>query len=143
MSEMFEMPYIPDYQGDKLDAFYSSTHTVVGTDNIQLAVQSDVDLNRQTEIIEGWRQLWNFVRDNNVMSGTGTFYAAKHIDANLGQTRILLDLVGVEPTDIVIGVGSAVNNSAAPTGEEMAVNMLETSFKQLREFSLEVFFKFN
>ncbi len=140
MSEMFEMAYIPDYQGDKNVAFYSSTHTPVGTDNIQLAVQQDVDLNRQTEIIEGWRQLWNFMRDTNILSGTGTVYLARHIDANTDQARILPDLTGVLPDDIVIGLGANVN-AGGGLGEEMAVNMLETAFRQLREVALEQFFK--
>jgi len=137
---MFEMTYIPDYQGNKLTVVHSDTHTPVGANNIQISIQSDVDLNRQTEIFEGLRQNWDHMRDNNMLSSpSGPLYVARNIDTPKSGIRQLVDLSGVEDVDIVIGVGASVN--ANGSGEEMAVNMLETAFKQLREYAKENFFK--
>ena len=136
MSEQFEMPFRPDYQGDKLAVVHTDTHTPVGVDNIQLVVQSDVDLNRQSEIIEGWKGLWEHMRDSNMLSSTsGPLYVARDIDAPKSGVRQLVDLVDVETTDIVLGVGADVN----VVGEN-ASQMHDSAFRMLREWAKENYF---
>ncbi len=141
MSEQFEMAYLPDYQGDKREVIQSNINAPVGVDSIYIAVQSDVDLYRQVEIMNTWRDLWDFIRDYNEMRQVGALYAMRDINKPQSYTRVAQDITGVTTTDLLIGIGANVNNSALPTGEEMAVNMLETSFKQLREFANENFLK--
>lgn len=138
MSEQFQIPYTPDFQGDKREVVQSGTHVPVDADSIYCVVQSDIFLNRQVEILDGWRKLWDFVRDGNHMLGDGPLYASRDINAPPSATRITVDIASVTTTDIVIGIG--VNVNADASGGTSANQMIGSAFRMIRDAARETFF---
>ena len=138
MSEQFEMPFIPDYQGDKREVVQTDTHVLVGDNNLQVVVQSDVDLHRQNEILNGWKKMWDHMRDNNMLSAPlGPLYVAMDID-HFGVMRQYTDIASVTTNDLVIGVGLTVATNGV--GAEQASQQIDSAFRMIREWARENFF---
>ena len=123
---------MPERQADKLSVVISDTIVAVGAGQVAVYAGDAVEEHRFLEMLEGWRWLWNGLRDRNLLditdSVTGPLYAACQINSLNEENRRTswLDL----PTftdDIGIGVGVAV-------AEELsATNMVENAFTMLRD----------
>jgi len=139
MSEQFSMPisggshWVPS----KLNIVHTDVHTPVGADDICIVIQSDIDLRRKLEILEGLRELSNHMRDHNMLSSTsGPVYAVVDIEHRKSGVRQYTDIASVTTTDLVVGVGPNVNQ----LGEQYS-QTLESGFLMLREYAKDEFLK--
>jgi hypothetical protein len=112
----------------------NTTLIEVVAENIAVYAGATVDLNRQVEINNAWRWLWNGIRDRNLMETFGgVIYSGCDID-NISEAARLTS--GVYATfgdnDVFIGVGQLVVSEWLA-----AVNPIETGFTLLRNQALE------
>ncbi len=144
MSEQFEMivPSATLWSPNKLAIVHTATQVPVNAAAVYIAIQSNVDLTRQTEIIEGLRRLVNYASDNKVMSDT-TFPAAAYVRMPVGGSESDMvvegDIANVTPDDLVIGIGGTLRGE--PVGSDSLNVMLESAFTMLRDYALENFLK--
>ena len=140
MSEQFQMQISdlgPHWQPSKLNIIHTDTHVPVGADHIQFVIQGDVDLNRVVEIFETAKFLVDHMRDANMMSSAGgSIYAMVGIEARKAGVRQATDILGVEATDIVIGVGDNINVASHNFSQA-----LDSGFRMLREYAKDEFLK--
>ncbi len=134
MSEQYEMKILPEYSGNKLAVTHTATNTPVDADSIYLVVQTNINLARQVEIIEGWRRLVHHARENNVLTATA-LASYSIVDINTRATsniRQATDIVGVTANDLVIGIGANI-----VIKEDGFTNIIENAFTQLIDWVRE------
>ncbi len=138
MSEQFEVPLSGGihWQADKRAILHTQTNVPVGVDSVYIVIQSNINLNRQVEIIEGLRNLSDALRDNNQVGTTGAIYAMVDIEGRKADIRFAADIALVTTTDLVVGIGPNVNQTRVTYSQ-----IIESAFRMLREYALENFLK--
>ena len=143
MSEQFEMRvrdgshWVPS----KLNIIRTGTQVLVDADSVYVAIQSDVDLRRNTEIFESQKFLINQARDNDLFNQVGgDLYVYTSMGARHGSYEFAGDISGVSTNDITIGLGA--NLIQEGLGGAHAMNtMLESAFQMIREYIKDEFLK--
>ncbi len=138
MSEQFTMPLsnLPHWQASKLNIVQTQIHTPVPADDVYIVIQSDIDLRRRVEILEGLRNLSDALRDNNQVGSTGAVYAIVDIAGRKADIRFAADIATVTTTDLVVGIGPNMNLAHVVYSQ-----IIESAFRMLREYANDEFFK--
>ena len=135
MSEQFNMPFIPDYQADKNSISQVGVLAEVAVNDMTCGFGDDVQTHRALEVLERLEAAWNHMRDNNMLSSaSGPLYV--NIDINNLVVVQNVSIINVQPTDVFVGVGASVNVAG-----ENASQMMDSSFRMLREWMSENYFK--
>jgi len=139
MSEQFSMPISGNihWVPSKLNIVHTDTHVPVGADDVYIVIQSNIDLRRKLEILEGLKNLSDHMRDANMMSSSsGPLYAVVDIEGRKANVRQYTDIASVTVTDLVIGVGPNVNQLGAQFSQT-----LDSAFTMLRDYAKDEFLK--
>lgn len=121
-------------EADKTAVVAVSTIAPPIASQIQLIIKDTVDVSRRVEILEGWRFLWNGVRDNGILNGDKGFlgndvYVSCPIDDLRGPGRKF----STDPAIMLDGDIALSLDASVSVGGAGAVNSLESAFKRLRE----------
>ncbi len=137
MAKQFTLSMLPSRQGFKPAVVETAIVALPLVDEIVLARGDLVHHSRQLEIMNGWRFLWNGVRDRAILDVQ--FLGAVLVSSvginNIGETdrRTSSDLVSTTDNDITLMMGSGVTGA----GRASATQLFESGFQMLREFARE------
>lgn len=145
MAKQFTMDILAKNGPDKLGIVETDAVVDPGPAEIAIGFGDSVPEHRALEIINGWKWLWNGVRDRGLLddqfSGALLITGAQ-IDSITESNRRTSSTVGdFAADDIFVAVGTGVATEAG-LGRSATV-MLESGFENLREFANEEFFNIN
>ena len=141
MARRIKINVMPDRQADKRSCVASSTVGSVSPalpNECILLMGDDVAPHRDIEMINGWRWLWNGIRDRDLLNpdvspvSNGPLYSAAPIDSLTEYNRLTSwdSVVGI--TSEMVGIGIGINVFAL-----RGTQMVESAFTLLREFYRE------
>lgn len=143
MALKLSVPVLPNRLASRQDivASQDTPATPVDPGHVAVYIGDTVPFYRSLEIVNGWRWLWNGLRDRNLLAATdgvtGPLYTASDIDQLNENTRRTswFDNTPVTGDDIAIGVH---NDVAQGIG---AVTIIESAFELLRSAARDEYFK--
>lgn len=119
---------------NRAGAAYVPTGVAVAADSISLYIGDTVSPARQVEIVDGWKWLYQGVRDRNLLDAQfkgAVLYTASDINKmTTADRRTSSDLVTYTDNDVILAIGAGVT----ALGEHVAI---EEAFRILRHFALE------
>lgn len=134
MAKQWVMEFLPDGDGNKLQASYVAIGLETTANQISLYLGDDVPLYRQSEYKNAWKWLYEGVKSRNLLDGPfngSLLYTAVDINAiTIANRRTSSDLIPYTATDVILAIGSAVTAKGD-------TNYLEAAFQQLIEFAAE------
>ena len=134
----FEITAVIDAAGghSKPDFTTSNVLSNPASNEVKIHIADGVDIFRRVEILEGWRWLWNGIRDRallDVQFKDARITSAVPVnDISIEARKTASDpTVIVDPGDIIISIGADVTNDGA-------TQKLESVFQSLRNFAKEL-----
>lgn len=109
--------YSPEAGLDLGSIVVSSTPVEITADQIAVYALADVDLTRQNEIVNGWKWLFDGIRERNLVDDGGQFqgaicytYASIN-DLTVANRRTSSALIDINVDDVVVGLGLNVTTN--------------------------------
>ena len=110
----------------------------VATNDVAIYIGATVPVYRQTEIYNGWWQLWAGIRDRNIMQQfAGILYSGMDIN-DIGEAghRTISTIATFTDDDIIMGMGATVCIDFHD-----AVEVINSAYSKLIDTVLETTFK--
>jgi hypothetical protein len=136
MSIQWVATYTPALDSTKMDMAYVGTGAEVTANQVALYLGDTVPTYRQLEIIDGWRWLFQGIKERNLLDDGAFVGALLYTGSNINELmtaenrRTSSTFADFLTEDVFIGLGTAV--TAAGDFES-----LYAIFEQLRQFALE------
>jgi hypothetical protein len=139
MSIQWVATYTPSLDSTKMAMTYVPVGAAVTADQVAIYIGDSVPMYRQVEIIEGWRWLYQGVRERNLLDGppwqgSPLYTGADISNMTANDRRTGADMTPFTATDVMIGMGANVT----ATGDKETLHAI---FTQLRQFASEATLK--
>jgi hypothetical protein len=139
MARQYTITMMPNGQGWKPEVTPSDAAAAApGVNEMSIGYADDVETHRTLEMHNGWRWLWNGVRDRNLLDvqfvGSLLLTGANINSLTESNRRTSSDILDFATGDVWIGVGAGVSTGAIGRS---ANQMLDSGFRMLREYAKE------
>ena len=137
MAIQLRIPVLPDRQADKREITVATVAADVASGEVSVLIGGSVQPHRAVEILNGWRWLWNGIRDRDLLTITngtsGPIYSYAQIDRLTEENRrtTWTGAVDIQVDDIAI----AIHNDVAQ--QLRATNMIESAVAMLCDYCRE------